>query len=199
MGELGRYPLCIGVIISMYKYLKSVYTNEDILLRNVFSESKYLYENGQKSWFSSMESLVRYLNISPNIFKLPGIDMKSLFLNKLKTLCNKIWKEEIVNDSRNNTGGNKFRTYRLCKHHFSFEPYLLHSSKEKRKLLTKFRISAHKLEIEHGRYHKLPIANHICSLCKTEVGDEIHFLLQCATLNKTRSNFIKYISVSKLQ
>jgi hypothetical protein len=51
-----------------------------------------------------MESLVRYLNISPNIFKLPGIDMKSLFLNKLKTLCNKIWKEEIVNDSRNNTG-----------------------------------------------------------------------------------------------
>jgi hypothetical protein len=48
----------------MHKYLKSVYTNEDILLRNVFSESKYLYENGQKSWFSSMESLVRYLNIS---------------------------------------------------------------------------------------------------------------------------------------
>ena len=67
-------------------------------------------------------------------------------------------------------------------------------SEEKRKLLTKFRISAHKLEIEQGRYHKLPIANRIYGLCKTEVGDEIHFLLQCATLNKTRSNFIKDIS-----
>ena len=44
------------------------------------------------------------------------------------------------------------------------------------------------------RYHKLPIANRICGLCKTEVGDEIHFMLQCATLNKTRSNFIKDIS-----
>ena len=30
------------------------------------------------------------LNISPNIFKLPGIDIQSLLLNKLKTLCNKI-------------------------------------------------------------------------------------------------------------
>jgi hypothetical protein len=80
-----RAQFLAGVIISMHKYLKSGYTNEDILLRNVFSESKYLYENGQKSWFSSMESLVRYLNISPNIFKLPGIDMKSLFLNKLHT------------------------------------------------------------------------------------------------------------------
>jgi hypothetical protein len=55
---------------------------------------------------------------------------------------------------RNNTGGNKLRTYRLFKPNFSFEPYLLYLSEEKRKLLTKFRISAHKLEIEQGRYHK---------------------------------------------
>jgi hypothetical protein len=83
---------------------------------------------------------------------------------------------------------------RLFKYNFSFEPYLLYLSEEKRKLLTKFRISAHKLEIEQGRYHKLPIANRICGICKAEVGDAIHFLLQCATLNKTRSNFIKDIS-----
>ena len=48
---------------------------------------------------------MRYLNISPSIFKFPGIDIKSLLLNKLKTLCNKIWKEELFNDRRNNTGG----------------------------------------------------------------------------------------------
>jgi len=91
-------------------------------------------------------------------------------------------------------GGNKFRTYRLFKHNFSFELYVLYWSEEKRKLLTKFRISAHKLKIKQGRYHKLPIANRICGLYKIEVGDEIHFLFQCATLNKTRSNLIKDIS-----
>ena len=41
MGELGRYPLYIEITISMSKYLKSAYTNEDSLLRNAFSESKY--------------------------------------------------------------------------------------------------------------------------------------------------------------
>ena len=69
---------------------------------------------------------MRYLNISPNISKLPGIDIKSLLLNKLKTLCNTIWKEELVNERKNNTGENKLRTYRLFKHNFSFELYVLY-------------------------------------------------------------------------
>ena len=50
-------------------------------------------------------------------------------------------------------GGNKLKTYRLFKHNFSFELYVLYWSEEKRKLLTKLRISAHKLEIKQGRYH----------------------------------------------
>jgi len=116
------------------------------------------------------------------------------YLINLKLFVIKFWKEESFNDRRNNTGGNKLRTYRLFKYNFSFESYLLYLSEKKRNLLTKFRISAHKLEIEQGRYHKLPIANRICGQCKTEVGDAIHFLLQCATLNKARSNFIKDIS-----
>ena len=116
------------------------------------------------------------------------------YLINLKLFAIKFWKEAIFNDRRNNTGGNKLRTYRLFKYNFSFEFYLLYLSEKKRKLLTKFRISAHKLEIGQGRYHKLPIANRICGLCKAEAGDAIHFLLQCATLNKTRSNFIKDIS-----
>ena len=42
MGELGRYQLCIDIIISMFKYLKRLYTNADMLLRNALSEYKYL-------------------------------------------------------------------------------------------------------------------------------------------------------------
>ena len=123
------------------------------------------------------------------------------YLINLKLFVIKFWKEEIFNDRRNNTGWNKLRTYRLFKYNFSFESYLLYLSEKKRKELTKFRISSHKLEIEQGRYHKLPITNRICGLCKTEVGGANHFLLQRATLNKTRSNFIKDIrdKFSKLQ
>jgi hypothetical protein len=46
---------------------------------------------------------MRYLNISPNTFKLPGIDIKSLLNVKLFVI--KFWKEELFNDRRNNIGG----------------------------------------------------------------------------------------------
>jgi hypothetical protein len=46
-----------------------------------------------------------------------------------------------------------------------------------RKILTKFRISDHKLEIEIGRYKKVPREQRICKACKV-LDDEKHFFLQ---------------------
>jgi hypothetical protein len=62
------------------------------------------------------------------------------------------WKSELYNDKRHNSCGNKFRTYRLFKDQFVFEPYLNWGTYNQRNILTKFRISSHKLEIEKGRY-----------------------------------------------
>jgi hypothetical protein len=42
---------------------------------------------------------------------------------------------------------NKLRAYRKFKSIFKLEPYLLFGTKQQRKLLTKFRISAHNLNI----------------------------------------------------
>ena len=86
-----------------------------------------------------------------------------------------MWYKEPFNDTRKDNQGNKLRTFRLFKYNISFETYLSSAVEEKRKLLTKFRISAHKLEIEQGRYHGLPVKDRICKLCKAEVEDEIHF------------------------
>jgi hypothetical protein len=38
-------------------------------------------------------------------------------------------------------------------------------------LTTKFRISSHQLEIECGRYRKIPASQRICKLCNLEVED----------------------------
>ena len=54
----------------------------------------------------------------------------------------------------------------------------------------KFRISAHKLEIEKGRYIGLKVEDIICQLCKDYIKDEVHFLLQCLTLQKERWEII---------
>jgi hypothetical protein len=63
----------------------------------------------------------------------------------------------------------------------------------KRKNITRFRLSAHDLEIEKGRYTGVKAHQRFCKLCSSEVEDEIHFLLKCSALDTTRSSFIENI------
>ena len=51
---------------------------------------------------------------------------------------------------------------------------------EQRRTLTRFRISAHKLAIETGRYKGIPRHDRICTRCTDNtVEDERHFLFSC--------------------
>ena len=50
--------------------------------------------------------------------------------------------------------------------------------------MTRFRISAHRLEVESGRYKKQPVSDRICKFCKLDqIEDEIHFLCNCSAYN----------------
>jgi hypothetical protein len=60
----------------------------------------------------------------------------------------------------------------------------LHSDVDKFALSTKcifvkIRISNSNLNIERGRYIKLPVEKRIYPLCNIESEDEIHFILKC--------------------
>ena len=83
-----------------------------------------------------------------------------------------------LNDDKrvNPNSKNKSRTYRKFKSIFKLEPYLLFGTKQQRKLLTKFRISAHNLNIKKGRYIGTKVEDRICNLCKNNIEDEVHFL-----------------------
>jgi hypothetical protein len=85
------------------------------------------------------------------------------------------------------------RTYRLFKNNFAFESYL-DLDNFNRNILIRFRISAHNLEIEKGRHQNIPLHERICKLCKLEIEDEIHFLLQCPILNSFRTEAMQQIS-----
>jgi hypothetical protein len=81
----------------------------------------------------------------------------------------------------------------LFKSNFWFEKYLEWGDYRKRKIITRFRLSAHDFEIEKGRYTGVKAHQRFCSLCSFEVEDEIHFLLKCSALDTTRSSFIENI------
>ena len=93
----------------------------------------------------------------------------------------------------------KLRTYAKFKQHFSLENYLLvQKSKPVRAEFTKLRISAHKLMIESGRYHKpnkIPIEERFCMICEDgSIEDEFHFVCQCKGYNQERITFFSKIS-----
>ena len=56
------------------------------------------------------------------------------------------------------------------------------------------RFLRHNLEIEKGRHQNIPLNERICKLCKLEIEDEIHFLLQCLILNSFRTEAMQQIS-----
>ena len=73
------------------------------------------------------------------------------------------WLSKLSKCEEDNAG--KIRTYAF-KNIFKCENYLNVIKDGKiRSCLTKFRISAHKLEIEKGRYSNTPLNNRICKFC----------------------------------
>ena len=68
---------------------------------------------------------------------------------------------------------------------------------EQRRTITKFRISAHRLMIEQGRYLGIPSDNRICLKCSSnEVEDEQHFLFSCPKHIQERTKLFELIAES---
>jgi len=103
--------------------------------------------------------------------------------------------------SKRGEAGNKLRTYNLFKSSFEYEPYLtIVGNRDKRVLLTKFRIGICPLRIETGRYeitggHKGVLASErVCLVCnRAEVEDEYHFLLRCPVYDHRRVHMLNTV------
>ena len=115
LGELGRYPLLLEVILNIFRYFKYLLKSEGVLLSEALNVSKSLKSLNINSWYVSIESLMQYINIDVKKVKNMKIDLKSLIYSKLKQKYNCVWRSEIYDDRNNKQGGNKLRTYRLFK------------------------------------------------------------------------------------
>ena len=114
--------------------------------------------------------------------------------HRLKDNFAQIWKTNIIKfNNTTNKNENKLRTYSKFKTIFKQEEYLNIKDFKMRSILTHFRISAHKLEIETGRYvitnPKTPLENRLCKQCNlSEIEDEEHFLINCPKYTLFLSN-----------
>ena len=179
----------------MIKYWIHV-TNPDTtgLVKEAFTASESLAKDNKSSWFTCLSNILHYFQLDKNLIFSLKSSLKKYLYKKFCQKYNDIWICSLNDDNRgSSTSSNKLRTYRLFKDKFVFENYLNWGSFCQRKLITKFRISAHNLEIERGRYKNIPSDQRFCNLCKNAVEDEIHFLLECPNTEQIRKTILNDI------
>jgi len=116
--------------------------------------------------------------------------------NKLEERYEHFWNNLLSQNNDNIWGRNKLRTYRKLKANFEAEKFL-HTDVDKYSISTfvRVRISNCNLDIERGRYSKLPVEQRICRLCSSEVEDEFHFIMHCPKLSAYRVDLFESLSI----
>ena len=199
MGELGRLPLFLEFFKSVLRYI--VHLDEvkydRPLLNAAILEDEHLCVS--KSWRKRVDRIISLFQCKISE-TLDGKYINEIY-EKMKLSYLVHWRK-MLGDESSQEG--KLYLYRRIKSHFGMEPYLGDIAKLKfRRAVTAFRLSAHNLEIETGRYvtnavgHRCSIRreDRFCCFCFGEfkdrvLGDEAHAVLKCPRFSDVRESFM---------
>ena len=195
-GETGRFPLYLYHKCKVIDYwIRLELLPENKLVKQSFNMIKNLHQCGFKTWLEKVENILKEANMGP----LQDQDYLENKAGNLKHIYNSV-KQALYDDFTNSwpTEINeypKMRTYVTFKQELRMETYLLEIKDFKlRRLLSRFRLSSHDLEIERGRYLKPPVpaSERFCKTCQNNcIEDEKHILVECQTYSKLRSDFFE--------
>ena len=188
IAELGRYPIIIQISTLVIKYWLRINSSMNEKAARICVQSKYPILNSV--------ILLEMCNFS--FLKNAAIWKESDINNVAKSikndLCEKFtitWKDQIQQYR-------KLQVFKLVKPSIQFEKYLSQVKIVKHhQAMTRFRISAHRLPIETGRYVNIEHNLRLCPICNLhEVGDEYHYFLCCN--NKKLEKLVQIIANSVL-
>ena len=188
-AEIWRYPLKINVDAKTVGFIKHINEQTDYQL----SKLAYVYEK-QIADKCNIPNIFRFLHKTEEKMKRSDKTKSTDQLNKVK--IKDVLKAQYLTSWReclNKT--NKSLTFRQYKDNIKPSPYLQHVSNRKhRRVVAKFRLSDHNLEIGKGRHTKPKIdpQNRICKMCNlSRVEDEVHFLTECDQYKSERASPFK--------
>lgn len=184
-SELGQFPSLVTTITGCINFwMHILQSGSETLISKAYIE-QYNSSNDKCPWVQFVKNILQDLGFSHVWYNHSTFNSCSLLAsikNKLKERFVSFWKKRMLGDETKK----KLRTYRLLKQDFGMESYLedIHD-KSVRKCLSSFRISAHRLRIERGRYVGEKPEDRLCITCNT-IEDEIHFLCQCQNYENQR-------------
>jgi hypothetical protein len=203
-GELGRYPTTLYALKQAVKNLFRVANyDKNSVLYDAYLCNVALMENGKKCWLSNLSNLIKGSLGLTHIWENRHQEKKSAtYTNMVHENMQHIfvfqWKNFLNKNETDNGVGNKLRTYHTLKRSFEYENYLSYETNyHNRSLITKMRISAHKLEIETGRYNKKKIKaeDRTCKQCTMNVmEDEKHVILLCPKYSDARNTMFSQLN-----
>ena len=197
LGELGRYPILIPAIKLCLKYeCQLSRSNNDSLINRAWLEMKqlphldtfYTRTRDIKSLFNIGNLNGTMLTIGNNIDKKIKSNFDVFFLSEINQV--KLGKDSLDH--------NKLRFYKKLKGTFRTEPYIENiCNRSQRAFLSRYRVSAHRLRVETGRYSSpvTPLCDRIFLFCDSKECDtEEHFILHCRTFTLKRNCFFGRMS-----
>lgn len=185
LSELGQYPLIISAIVSCINFwLHAMKSGTSSLVYKAYLE-QYGNSSSKSSWLNFVKNILNDLGFSHVWENQCTFNQTSLLFNvknKLKERFELFWEKHMKSSEKMV----KLRTYKLVKVQFGPEKYLeVLKDRKHRKALAAFRISAHKLKIERGRYSNQKLEDRLCIDCNL-IEDEIHVLCQCKKYQTSR-------------
>ncbi len=203
-GELGRYPTIIYILKQVLKnWFRIVEYDENSLLYDTYLCNLQMVFENKNCWLMNIRRLVNDTLGLKHLWENQGTvkHVKSAVSN-LKAIFEFQWANALNKINQHSSSGNKLRTYAIFKKHFNYEKYLdFNTDYKKRKSITKLRISAHKLEIESGRYQNkkkgkvlVPAKDRLCKFCSSNnVEDEKHVVMYCKNYTDDRRILFKLL------
>lgn len=173
----------------MVKYINHIgKQNENSLVQKALNEQKKMLNDN--CWLGQFKKICNSVNFKFNFENITDNDIQRL-KQHLHNIYQKQWKDSITTNKKLSP------VYSKIKINMNYEPYLdqIYSFK-KRKHLTRFRISAHCLQIEKGRHGNLrkEKSKRLCTSCPNSIEDEYHFVINCPRYNDQRSKLFDEVN-----
>ncbi|KAL4224701.1 hypothetical protein ACF0H5_015396 [Mactra antiquata] len=172
-------------------WVKLLHTNENKFNKKIYLTLKSDSEKypNKVNWCTLLIQLLGNLGFY-EVWLFQEVGHVKLFLKNVKVRLNDLfiqgWNGRIQESSRAS----------FYKHiaNFSFQPYLNTCNITKfRYILTRLRVSSHRLYIESGRWARpnpIPVSDRKCNICNV-LEDEYHFVLECSLFNDLRNMYIQ--------
>ena len=184
LGESGHFPFLVQGFISVLKFWHRISNmNANTLVNKALLTQ--MNETTQSEWLKTIHFLLKYLGMERCVQQV-----KEISFSQFQRECKTKLKEKIISEwgEQLKKQNSKLELYKEIKGKFEIESYLDNiPNYHLRKLITKFRCSDHKLEIETGRHKNTERKQRICKTCHLDVENETHFLCFCPTYKSLRT------------